>query len=193
MPGTPSGSQLTPSSASEASVRLMDLSLASAQGWKEGFSSGVTLGSNCCRASTSTGSADMIPTPPLLGNQTPDKSGWPSAVRGAGPPGGNLCTPPNPEWSSSEEFPCWVKPVVHARHKATSAAPAHARSKRSRLFISTLLFSRSVGSKCGLERWHAIYGRERDGHLRVIAPLNPYSDPSLRHPGRRCAAGHRTT
>ena len=42
-------------------------------------------------------------------------------------------------------------------------------------------------SKCGLEGWHAIYGKERDGHSRFIAGRNPYSSPDLRHPGRRCA------
>src|ERR1700758_2781877 len=64
----------------------MALIFAAAHGWNEGGSSGVALGSNCLR------SAGLSVWPPAMPpNQTPERSGWPSAVRGAGPPSGTAC------------------------------------------------------------------------------------------------------
>src|SRR6266850_5706456 len=86
--GTPRGMQFTDDFDNSSSVDVMALIFASAQGWKEGGSSGVTLGSNCLRASGSTPKRPLTPWPALFGSQSPEKSGCPSAIRGAGPPGG---------------------------------------------------------------------------------------------------------
>src|SRR2546422_10828485 len=88
MAGTPRGIQFTDDFDSSSSVGVMALIFAAAQGWKEGGSSGVALGSNCLRAAGSTPYRPLTPWPALLGSQRPDKSGCPSANRGAGPPGG---------------------------------------------------------------------------------------------------------
>src|SRR4030095_6769588 len=88
MAGRPRGMQFTDDFDSSSSVGVMALILASAAGWNTGFSSGVTIGSNVPRAAGSTPKRPLTPCPAPLGNQWPDKSGWPSARRGAGPPGG---------------------------------------------------------------------------------------------------------
>src|SRR5947199_10380981 len=88
MAGRPRGMQFTDDFDNSSSVGVMALIFASAQGWKEGGSSGVTLGSNCLRASGSTPKRPLTPWPALFGSQSPEKSGCPSAIRGAGPPGG---------------------------------------------------------------------------------------------------------
>src|SRR5262245_22162012 len=88
MAGTPRGRQLTEDFVSSSSVGVIDLILASADGWKTGGSSGVTLGSKVPSAAGSTPKRPLTPWPAPLGNQCPDRSGCPSGNRGAGPPGG---------------------------------------------------------------------------------------------------------
>src|SRR4026209_1213638 len=88
MAGTPRGMQFTDDFDSSSSVGVIDLIFSNAQGLTAGRSSGVTLGSNVPRAAGSTPKRPLTPWPAPLGNQWPVKSGWPSANRGAGPPGG---------------------------------------------------------------------------------------------------------
>src|SRR5688572_14971897 len=88
MAGTPRGMQFTEDFDSSSSVGVIDLILANAAGLKAGGSSGVTFGSNWRIAAGSTPNRPLTPWPALFGSQCPDKSGWPSDSRGAGPPGG---------------------------------------------------------------------------------------------------------
>src|SRR5687768_10296232 len=88
MAGTPRGRQLTDDFESSSSVGVIDLILASAHSWSCGRSSGVTFGSNCPRAAGSTPKRPLTPWPAPFGSQWPEKSGFPSGRRGAGPPGG---------------------------------------------------------------------------------------------------------
>src|SRR5438270_10243108 len=81
IPGTPRGRQFTDARPNSKSVPLMAFTLAAAHGWNGGGSSGVALGSNCLLPAASNVNPPVVP-----GNQTPDKSGCPSEVRGAGPP-----------------------------------------------------------------------------------------------------------
>ena len=80
--------QFTDDFDNSSSVGVMALIFASAQGWNSGFSSGVAFESNVPSAAGSTPNRPLTPWPAPLGNQCPDKSGWPSDSRGAGPPGG---------------------------------------------------------------------------------------------------------
>src|SRR5439155_12474312 len=89
MAGSPRGMQFTDDFDSSSSVGVIALILATAHGCNAGFSSGVTLGSNVRSAAGSTPKRPLTPCPAPLGNQCPDKSGWPSDSRGAGPPGGS--------------------------------------------------------------------------------------------------------
>ena len=92
-------------------TRLID-SFASAQGWNTGGSSGVTLGSNCLMVASSSGYANCSIRPEAFGYQRPVRSGCPSAVRGAGPPGGNTFTLSKPPPIGPGGFPpdcaAWV-------------------------------------------------------------------------------------
>src|ERR1700722_13941549 len=83
----------------------MALIFAAAQGWKGGGSSGVALASNCLLRVVLN-----VKPPAVPGNQTPERSTWPSAVRGAGPPfgtdwgfdfeaPGSEAFPPCPSWA----------------------------------------------------------------------------------------------
>src|SRR5687768_17941974 len=87
MAGTPRGMQFTDDFDSSSSVGVIDLMRANAAGLKAGGSSGVTLGSNWRIAAGSTPNRPLTPWPAPFGSQCPDKSGWPSGNRGAGPPG----------------------------------------------------------------------------------------------------------
>src|SRR3984957_20301487 len=125
MPGTPRGAHFTEDFPNSRSAGLIALIFAAAQGWKGGFSSGVTLGSNCLRASksavgvplnASSGATNSKSMPAPLGNHTPEKSGCPSAARGGGPPGGNA-------WTRSGGF-CFCANIGRkATHRTTSKLP----------------------------------------------------------------------
>src|SRR5687768_4281534 len=80
--------QLTDDFDNSSSVGVIDLMRASADGRNAGGSSGVIFGSNWRSAAGSTPKRPLTPCPAPLGSQWPDKSGRPSASRGAGPPGG---------------------------------------------------------------------------------------------------------
>src|SRR4029077_11879605 len=81
IPGTPRGRQFTDARPNSKSVVVIALIFAAAQGWKGGGSSGVTLESTCLL------NAVLKAKPPAVpGNHTPERSGCPSAARGAGPP-----------------------------------------------------------------------------------------------------------
>src|SRR4029450_12765341 len=88
MAGSPRGWQFTDDFDSSSSVGVIALILASAHDWNDGFSSGVTFGSNVERAAGSTPKRPLTPCPAPFGNQCPDKTGCPSGNRGAWPPGG---------------------------------------------------------------------------------------------------------
>src|SRR5258705_9126984 len=88
MAGTPRGMQFTDDFDSSSSVGVMALIFAAAHGWNSGRSSGAAFGSNVRSAAGSTPKRPLTPWPAPLGNQCPVKSGWPSANRGAAPPGG---------------------------------------------------------------------------------------------------------
>src|SRR6266850_4085278 len=80
IPGVPTGVQATPGLPSSRSVRLMPLIFAAAAGWNG-------TGSSLRGSSGTTLHAFAFPVGPE--NQTPDRSTWPSDMRGAGPPGGS--------------------------------------------------------------------------------------------------------
>src|SRR5258705_8494528 len=88
MAGTPRGMQFTDDFDNSSSVGVIALIFAAAHGWNTGRSSGVALGSNVRIAAGSTPKRPETPWPAPFGNQWPVKSGWPSASRGVGPPGG---------------------------------------------------------------------------------------------------------
>src|SRR5579871_6738370 len=100
IPGTPRGMQFTEGRRISASRVESFFTFSAAQDWNGGFSSGVALGSNWRRAGSA--SAVRSSRPIFPGNQTPERSGWPSAVRGAGPPGGKIWAwdLPNPATST---------------------------------------------------------------------------------------------
>src|SRR6266850_767702 len=116
--GTPRGMQFTDDLDSSSSVGVMALIFAKAQGWKEGGSSGVTLGSNCRRASGSTPKRPLTPWPAPFGSQSPEKSGCPSAIRGAGPPGGITLIVYSVFWA-----PAWRERTYNSASAAMQAKP----------------------------------------------------------------------
>src|SRR5579864_7449351 len=97
------------------------LIFAAAQGWNGGGSSGVALASNCFFKAVLN-----VKPPAVPGNQTPERSGWPSAARGAGPPlgmgwGFDFAAP------GSEAFPScpsWAATGKTAMQTRPSTAPA---------------------------------------------------------------------
>src|SRR5262245_53376556 len=92
MAGTPRGIQFTDDFESSSSVGVIALIFASAHGWNNGFSSGVTFGSNVGIAAGSTPKRPLTPCPAPFGNQWPERSGCPSDNRGGGPPGSSTVT-----------------------------------------------------------------------------------------------------
>src|SRR5882672_9632222 len=99
----------------------MALIFAAAQGWNGGGSSGVAFASNCLLKAVL-----KVKPPAVPGNQTPERSGWPSALRGAGPPLGT-------DWGfdfaapGSEAFPScpsWAAAGVITKVRMQSTTPA---------------------------------------------------------------------
>src|SRR5207244_1297447 len=80
MPGVPTGVQFTFALPSSRSTLVKLLYFASAHGWNG-------IGSSLTRCSGTTLHALAFPVGP--GNQTPDRSTWPSDIFGGGPPGGS--------------------------------------------------------------------------------------------------------
>src|ERR1700674_420826 len=128
IPGTPRGRQFTDARPNSKSVVVIALIFAAAAGWKGGGSSGVTLASNCLL------SAGLKLKPPALpGNQTPERSGCPSAVRGAGPPFGAGCGAAfAPGWGA---LPSCAPTGVEVMQNSAKVAPTTAKQKPKRRFM----------------------------------------------------------
>src|SRR6185503_12773839 len=140
MAGRPRGMQFTDDFDSSSSVGVIALIFASAHGWNTGLSSGVFLASNVPSAAGSTPKRPLTPCPAPLGNQCPVKSGWPSASRGAGPPGGITLIAYSLSWAPAGN---------DSRHQSVVAAIQVTRSRR-RSFMVNLAFFPAVSGGASL-------------------------------------------